>query len=681
MKTKNEKMIESTGTGTGLLNDTQSPLVWPGRGAIWSRHYDGAAYQVRGFETSGARIVSAACPLSDEQAAAVARLVVQTVTVADFRAAMAAAVGDNSGDMRRADAAAAMAEVAHVLRFAESLGVLVDLGGMGAGAGHAVASRPMAERGAPCETSRRSARYESICDAFKVSHGTGTARASRRRWWRKVAFALPSSGGALLSLQSSIVGLPLRARRLDELCHAFGVARPYGLTRPAELVLAAACGKAERCGKRWVRGGSAKTAASKAEIGAGAAADDTAAHFVRLESEAVGIARGVWLDSIAPRVAALESAGVRINRRMRRALVGPVPVLRPLSRWLTSGRVTGAGVLTQGGKRARVSVLSVSPVMLGAAFGAGLSAEALLWLGLACVLARPVVVVGHSNPALSKAARAACESWEYAAVKARDGREVGGGWAIQGAIHGLRDFALSSPQGATSDESALDDFGAAEWSNQLDAAAARIDGARTQDRVSALVAEGYSERLAARLVADEQAAASAEQDKAAHDLGGVLRFAPDSGAGGGMPGWVADSVRESCDKARAAMAERLSKARNQDKGKIAESDGAALDLLESLERWLDGGAGLSDEQAALWMADFDEQALSWNAAAWQRFSRLRKRAGIIKRDGPLCGRVVSQSRGAVCLSAIGRKSAFRPSDEWPELSDEQAAAIAALVTV
>lgn len=732
------------GTGTGnqaLIRSAERsgkvsrPMPWgaglevPAKPRAWAK---GRKWGKAGLD----RPALVAPLLNDDERAAVERVALAEMSRCDSEIALAAIGGRvaevgggklGNGQVVVWDAArasAAMTEARHVIAWAASLGV--DLGNLvsgGAGSNHAVARRTEAERGQPCDMARRSARFEALCEAFAVPHGVGSNMARARRaeraampsnlgkadscrlpsWletgfvgpvrpWQRRAVQSGKAARLLVHLGGSVGGRALgpwvpsvspfsglaeRARRLSDLCDAFGAPRPFGLAEPVQLTLAAAMRRAESCGKKWVRGSSSKAAADKSEIGAAAAADDVGAYFVRLESEAAGIARGVWLDSIAPRVHALSSAGVRINRRIRRELVAPLAVKMSVSRVLVGPN----------GKRSRVRVPALpEPVQF---LVLALSCGGVDWLSVSVslLLSRPVHVVGWSNPALKKATRKACEAWEYAAVRGRDGREVAGDWKLQGAVHGLRDFSLVAPQGATSDESPTDDMGAAEWSAMLDAAAARIGQARENDRAAQLVAEGYSEKLAARIAADETAATSGESERAAVDLGGIMRFAPDSGAGSGMPGWVADSIRAACDSARAALAERLEKARPQDKAKIAESDGAAVDLLAALESWIDGGEGLSAEQAADWLAGWDKQAEAWSDAARQRFSRLRKRAGIVKRDSPLAGKVATHGRGtALDLGAAGlaslvrRRSAWLPSDEGPALSDEQAARVAAMVS-
>jgi hypothetical protein len=242
--------------------------------------------------------------------------------------------------------------------------------------------------------------------------------------------------------------------------------------------------------------------------------------------------------------------------------------------------------------------------------------------------------------------RAAAEAWEYAACKGRDGREVAGGWAMQGAVHGLRDFAFSAPV-----EWAPDDMGAAEWSALVDAAAARVGLAPSGEaaRAAELVRDGYSPRLAQALAADESRGESdsgAAADAACVDLG-ALAWAPDAGAGSG----VRPSVRAAlAGMAEAVQAATVARSRAANAGAAARASGAAAraaDLVGGLLSWMDGGRG-PDADA---VAEFFAADGTLTATGRKRLQRLRERYGYSLGHGP--ARAVEPRAASRAPSAAG----------------------------
>lgn len=182
-------------------------------------------------------------------------------------------------------------------------------------------------------------------------------------------------------------------------------------------------------------------------------------------------------------------------------------------------------------------------------------------------------------------ARKAAEAWEYAAVNARDGREVGGGWALQGAVHGLRDFWLAASDSADAD--------------LVESDGVELHGEADHDEGQAL---------------------------------GLLKSRPDSGEGSGMRPSVLASLDGWAAGIREAFAARVqAAAKGQAAIKAAESAARDADLVNGLACWARGGSGPASDLVASLLSE-DRDALT--PAARQRLKRLRDRGGVVAPVGP-----------------------------------------------
>ena len=214
-------------------------------------------------------------------------------------------------------------------------------------------------------------------------------------------------------------------------------------------------------------------------------------------------------------------------------------------------------------------------------------------------------------------------------MKGRDGREIGGGFALQGAVHGLRDFAFSAPV-----EYAPDDMGADEWALALDSAAERLGLAPSGEagRAAELVKQGYSPRIAAALAADESRGAedSGAADSAACVDLGALSWAPDAGAGSGLRPSVRAALAGLVDSIRAADADKRRGATAQAAANAALATARAADLVGGLMSWMDGGQGPSPEL----VAEFFTAGGALSNAGKIRLLKIRKRYGYNLGQGP-----------------------------------------------
>jgi hypothetical protein len=308
---------------------------------------------------------------------------------------------------------------------------------------------------------------------------------------------------------------------------------------------------AELRGRKWARGthSSAKGAASRAEIGAAAAADDMGDFWERLTGEAVAIFRHCAAGRVALLLAHLQARGIRVNRSARRALA---------------------------------------------------------WL-----------------PASGQDGRALAERWEYSAIKGRDGREVGGGFAMQGAVHGLRDFAFSAPV-----DHSTDDMGADEWAAALDTAAARLGMAPTGEagRAAELVKSGYTPRLAAALAADEFRGAEdagAAEDAACVDLG-ALAWAPNAGAGSGLRPSIRAALGAMAEAIRAADEDKARGATAQAAASAARATARASDIVGGLFEWVASGGAVDSVAVADFLGGGTARA-AFTDKQRKALERLRKR--------------------------------------------------------
>lgn len=223
----------------------------------------------------------------------------------------------------------------------------------------------------------------------------------------------------------------------------------------------------------------------------------------------------------------------------------------------------------------------------------------------------------------SRAGRKAAEAWEYAAVKGRDGREVAGGWALQGAVHGLRDFRLETPAPLDSGAGAeTDDMGASEWSAMLDASAARLG---LDLGAGAEVAEVV-------VVSDDMQAAIAEASEV-RELGG-LSWAPDSGAGSGRRPSVMGALQGMVDGVRESVAVRVKRSASNQAAIQAQAAGnRQIDLVQALREWVTDGKPLPAELVAEFWPNGDTSA-PLSSSARSKIKRLRDRAGFEVLSGP-----------------------------------------------
>lgn len=222
------------------------------------------------------------------------------------------------------------------------------------------------------------------------------------------------------------------------------------------------------------------------------------------------------------------------------------------------------------------------------------------------------------------AGRESGEAWEYAAIRARDGREVGGGWALQGAVHGLRDFWLS--------------------------AAGSADAEATET--------------------EELPPLDAEEHEDAERLG-ILRSRPDAGEGSGprpsvlasLDAWAAGMRDAFRDRVQAATAGQAAA-----KAKAAAAD--AMALVDGL-RAFSSGRSSPDSEAYL---DFFDASGALSATGRKRLQRLRERGGIHVLSGPARGAEVRQwtTRTTAAGDAVLVGGAARTSS--PSLPSPQAKA-------
>ncbi len=216
----------------------------------------------------------------------------------------------------------------------------------------------------------------------------------------------------------------------------------------------------------------------------------------------------------------------------------------------------------------------------------------------------------------ARAARKAAEAWEYAAIKLRDGREVGGDYAMQGGIHGVRDFWLRPAPADTGAGLEADDYGAAEWSAALDGAAARL-GIELGEATAAIPD-----------LSAEMAAAIAE----AADVRGLGSLsctpAAGSGSGSGRRPSVMSSLLAMADNVREAVAERVRQAASNQAAIQARIAGdKQVDIVASLRDYVAEGAPLPPELVAeFWPAG--DTSLPLSATARSKIKRIRDRSGL-----------------------------------------------------
>ena len=422
-----------------------------------------------------------------------------------------------------------------------------------------------------------------------------------------------------------------RAARLSAVLSVLG--------RSDSPLLAAFAARAESVGRKWARGNAKKSAASRNEIGGAACADDLGAYFVRLGEDVASIARGV----------SLEFAG-----RLREACNGP--------------KCKGRGVLNRRQRRRLVNRCIVrSKVAFKCPSNPDLGGIKIVrrWRDLGGASMFVSYVAGNNQvrkfSGLSACVRGLCDAWEYGAAKSRDGREVGGSWALQGSIHGLRDFSLVDPVIDSSGDSSGDDLGAGEWSAMLDGAAERLEITPS----ASLVAAGYSEKLASVLL-DVLPAVSVE-------VGGVLSMRPDSGAGSGLRPSVAACLDSWAESVRDSFTKRVAAATKGAAATQARISAAkSLDLVGGLLSFASGGAGL-DHSVFSEFFEGGDVCGAFSEAGRQRLHRLKERAGSVASEGPARALVPVQSQALqfelVQAGAAGavRRAISKPSHGGGEL--------------
>lgn len=223
-------------------------------------------------------------------------------------------------------------------------------------------------------------------------------------------------------------------------------------------------------------------------------------------------------------------------------------------------------------------------------------------------------IAGHRRA--GSIARREAEAWEYAACKGRDGREVGGDWAMQGSISGLADFALVRP-GEGGDMPA-DDMGAGEWESMLDAAADRLGLSMPDD--SATLSDDMRDALA--------------EAGGAREVGGRLSFAPDSGAGSGRRPSIMGGLLAMSTGIRTAVESRIrSASSNQAKIAARTAGEVQTSLIDALRSWVADGVPLSPDLVAEYWPDGDTSA-PLSSTARSKIKRLRDRSGLSLVMGP-----------------------------------------------
>lgn len=626
-------------------------------------------------------VVAVAPVLSDAEAAAARRYFVGRLALLERRAGFVSIAGDEAGKVESAALSALVDAVERLQAWAAAVGIVGEAEARRAAAAcpaivEAVAARRAVE--AAEAEARRAAAGVELAKLRRVRvelesgerSPLGSAGASLRRRGRiacqvisgpapevVVPVSLSSAGerAAMRHAPGSVawaraVGGPLVGfARLSSLRRA-GVRLNRHHKRRAALVASlvaslgdmptlAACGRvAEARARKWVGGTSATTAAEACERGGAAAADDVGAFFVRILGEARGIFREISLSSGAGLLERFRGLGLRVNRRMRReAILG-----RDQWREWEDGN----------GKR-------------------------------------------KSARGLGNYSRAMAEAWEYGASRARDGREVGGSFAMQGAIHGLADFSLSSVVGFDS-ERAAEDMDSADWSQVVDGAAARaeddamnaaesLEALRVAEASAEFVAAGYSGTLAAAL---SDALEGVGQDGARAVAPPSVQSRPSAGAGCGSRPSVLRSLDQWAGEVRGAFAARVHSAEKAraariigagaNAGRSAESAARSLDLVEGLACWLRDGEGGPPAEVVAEFIGGAEGGLT--DAARQRLKRLRDRAGIVVESGPAraverrgfyySGEVEKgRGKGLHVVGLYRAASRFEPSfagDEWAD---------------